>query len=73
MNSRPPFIGQERPDTCMLACLRMILAHRGLEITEEILVRQVALTEGGLDPENLAQLAKRYDCKLRRVNLTSMN
>src|SRR5437660_995880 len=28
MTSRPPFIGQESPDTCAIACMRMILASQ---------------------------------------------
>jgi hypothetical protein len=28
MKSMPPFIAQERPDSCAIACLRMLLAHQ---------------------------------------------
>jgi Peptidase C39 family len=45
----------------MLACLRMVLAYCGTNVTEPVLVEQVSLDEGGLDPEALAVLAKRYD------------
>jgi ABC-type bacteriocin/lantibiotic exporter with double-glycine peptidase domain len=44
----------------MLACLRMILAHQGISVTEAELVEQVSLAEGGLDPEVLAGLARTY-------------
>jgi ABC-type bacteriocin/lantibiotic exporter with double-glycine peptidase domain len=63
MSSKPPFIGQERFDTCMLACLRMLLAQRGIEVTEADLVEQVSLEEGGIDPDQLAALARRYAIK----------
>jgi ABC-type bacteriocin/lantibiotic exporter with double-glycine peptidase domain len=59
MRSRPPFIAQERPDTCALACLRMILAGQGVPVTEEALLRDVSVMEGGIDPDQLAQLAER--------------
>src|SRR6185312_2422333 len=35
MSSTPPFVAQERPDACAVACLRMILAHRGVRVSEE--------------------------------------
>ena|SRR5947209_7427328 len=46
MSSKPPFFRQERSDTCMLACLRMLLAHLGTAVTEHELRRHVALDEG---------------------------
>jgi ABC-type bacteriocin/lantibiotic exporter with double-glycine peptidase domain len=60
MNSRPPFVRQERPDTCAIACLRMILAYRGLVSTEAEVVQSAAMPPSGMDPEGLAQLAQRY-------------
>jgi ABC-type bacteriocin/lantibiotic exporter with double-glycine peptidase domain len=57
MPSRPPFIRQERYDTCALACLRMLLAHHGTEVSEAELVRLATMEEGGLDIEELARLA----------------
>ena len=61
MSSKPPFFAQERSDTCMLACLRMILAFVGSTVSEVDLAEQVNLDEGGLDPEALgAQLASRH-------------
>src|SRR5260370_29894811 len=63
MSSKPPFIRQERSETCMLACLRMILANRGTEIPEAALVEQISLEEGGIDPDQLADLARHYGLK----------
>ena len=60
MNSQPPFIGQERPDTCAIACLRMILAYHGSESTEAQVLQTAAMQPSGLDPEGLAQLSRRY-------------
>ncbi len=63
MRSKPPLIRQERSDTCMLACLRMVLAYHGTKTTEAALVEQVSLDEGGLDPTTLASLADRLGLK----------
>jgi ABC-type bacteriocin/lantibiotic exporter with double-glycine peptidase domain len=63
MPSKPPFFRQERSDTCMLACLRMLLAYRGQEVTEIALAENVTLEEGGLDPDQLAALARGYGLK----------
>src|SRR5438552_8847030 len=60
MNSKPPFVGQERPDTCSIACLRMILAYQGQARTEAEIVQSAAMQPSGLDPEGLARLAQRY-------------
>jgi ABC-type bacteriocin/lantibiotic exporter with double-glycine peptidase domain len=58
--SKPPFVAQERSDTCTLACLRMLLAHRGTIVAEGVLLQEISQWEGGLDPEQLAHLAQRY-------------
>src|SRR5262249_38197190 len=60
MRSTPPFIAQERPDSCAVACLRMLLAHQGEDISEDILVQAAAMPPGGLDPEELQAVARRY-------------
>jgi hypothetical protein len=39
MTSKPPFVAQERSDTCAVACLRMVLAARGIKTTEQELVQ----------------------------------
>jgi ABC-type bacteriocin/lantibiotic exporter with double-glycine peptidase domain len=44
----------------MLACLRMILAHRGTVLTEAALLQEILLQEGGVDPQQLADLAQRH-------------
>ena len=60
MNSLPPFIAQERPDTCAIACLRMILAHQGSAFTEAEILQSAAMQASGLDPQALAHLAERF-------------
>src|SRR5580765_1283357 len=61
MSLTPPFIGQERAETCALACLRLMLAHFGLaDIAEEILARDESLTEGGANPDQLVRIAEKF-------------
>jgi ABC-type bacteriocin/lantibiotic exporter with double-glycine peptidase domain len=60
MNSTPPFVGQERPDTCAIACLRMILAQQGRRIGEADVVELTDLQEGGLTPAELSRLARHF-------------
>ncbi|SRR5258708_39265577 len=60
MLSTPPFVKQQSPDACAIACLRMILAHQGIQTTESELVQTAAMQPGGLDPEEIAQLGNRY-------------
>jgi ABC-type bacteriocin/lantibiotic exporter with double-glycine peptidase domain len=67
--SKLPFIAQERADTCMLACLRMLLAHRGTSITEAALVREISPAESGLDPEQLAHVAQRHGLRAKAQRL----
>jgi ABC-type bacteriocin/lantibiotic exporter with double-glycine peptidase domain len=74
MNSKPPFCAQERSDTCMLACLRMILAHAGTVVSETALVQETSLEEAGLDPDQLAHLAQHHGlhAQAQQVNLETI-
>jgi len=38
----------------------MILAHHGMAVSEAALLREIAMEEGGVDPDQLASLAQRY-------------
>lgn len=60
MPSTPPFVKQQSPDACAIACLRMILAYQGRETTETELVQAAAMQPGGIDPDEIAHLARRY-------------
>jgi ABC-type bacteriocin/lantibiotic exporter with double-glycine peptidase domain len=53
----------------MLACLRMLLAYQGIHLTEFALVQQISQWEGGLDPEQLSQLAQRYGLRAEAQRL----
>jgi hypothetical protein len=43
MTSKLRFIKQEHPDTCAVACLRMLLAARGLDVAEVELVQAAGM------------------------------
>ena len=60
MSSTPPFVAQERSDACAIACLRMILAHQGREVSEAEIVQLTDLQEGGLTPREVSRLARHY-------------
>lgn len=74
MPSPPPFIAQERADSCALACLRMLLAHQGREISEVALVQSADMQAGGLDPEELKALAQQYGfiAEVRQADLAML-
>ena len=70
MTSKPPFVAQERSDTCVVACVRMILAARGIQTTEKELVQAAAMPVGGLNPDELARLATKFGIDAAAEQLT---
>jgi ABC-type bacteriocin/lantibiotic exporter with double-glycine peptidase domain len=56
----PPLIEQENEDSCVLACLRMILAHSGQDIPESELANSARKQVGGVNIEDLATVAREY-------------
>ena len=60
MSSKPPFVAQERSDTCAIACLRMILAQHDIDVTEDEVVRQATFEGYGIYIEELVRLAEHY-------------
>jgi ABC-type bacteriocin/lantibiotic exporter with double-glycine peptidase domain len=69
MPSPPPFLRQENPDACALACLRMVLASQNVETTEAELAEASAMQPGGLDPEEIARLAEHYGLRATEQQL----
>jgi ABC-type bacteriocin/lantibiotic exporter with double-glycine peptidase domain len=63
MSLKLPFFAQEHPDTCALACLRMILAFLGTTVTEAQLVQAAQLEAGGVNPDELTRLAQHFGLK----------
>jgi ABC-type bacteriocin/lantibiotic exporter with double-glycine peptidase domain len=60
MNSTPPFVKQERTDTCAVACLRIVLAFLGQEVTEAEIIPLTDFQEGGLTPPEVSRLARHH-------------
>jgi ABC-type bacteriocin/lantibiotic exporter with double-glycine peptidase domain len=69
MNSKPPFLRQERPDACAIACLRMILAYQGTNTTEAEMVQAAALQPSGMDPGEVVQLAQHFGVRAAEQQL----
>ncbi len=57
----------------MLACLRMVLAHQGIHVTEASLLEHISLAEGGTHPDQLVRLAERHGlaAEARELNLAA--
>ena len=55
-----PLYGQEKPKTCALACLRMVLAKFGVHVPEHTLEAQAIMEPGGTRIEELERLARLY-------------
>jgi ABC-type bacteriocin/lantibiotic exporter with double-glycine peptidase domain len=74
MHSKPPFVAQERSDSCALACLRMLLAYQGTHVSEADLFQEIAPLRGGLPLEELAQLARRlgFHAGIRQLGVSQL-
>ena len=68
MLSKPPFVAQERHDSCALACLRMLMAHEGMDVGESELLAEVTPLRGGLPLEELALRLSGMVSELRFVD-----
>jgi ABC-type bacteriocin/lantibiotic exporter with double-glycine peptidase domain len=53
-----PLLKQEPEDSCALACLRMVLAGRGIVMTEAELEQRVWREKGGTEIRELERLAR---------------
>jgi ABC-type bacteriocin/lantibiotic exporter with double-glycine peptidase domain len=64
--SKPPFIPQQRSNTCCLACLRMALADQGLPVpSEDELLTQANMQSEGIDFTELQRLARSLGLRAR--------
>lgn len=64
MSIEIPFFAQEKPNTCALACLRMVLAAYGTSVEERVLESRAPMEPEGLLITELERLA-------REVNLVA--
>jgi ABC-type bacteriocin/lantibiotic exporter with double-glycine peptidase domain len=60
MNTELPLYGQEKRETCALACLRMVLAAHGARIAESVIEAEARMLPGGTEIEELQRLASRF-------------
>jgi ABC-type bacteriocin/lantibiotic exporter with double-glycine peptidase domain len=60
MNTELPLYGQGKPNTCALACLRMVLAAFGTQVREATLEAQAQLEERGTGIDELERLARQF-------------
>lgn len=60
MPTEPPSFRQRKTDNCALTCLRMILAYLGQVVEETTLESEGIKQPGGVDIEDLRQLAERF-------------
>jgi ABC-type bacteriocin/lantibiotic exporter with double-glycine peptidase domain len=58
MRSKLPFRRQETPSSCAVACLRMILEHHGIVVSEAELRKRCQTSELGTRVENLLICAR---------------
>ncbi|HEU0186051.1 MAG TPA: cysteine peptidase family C39 domain-containing protein [Blastocatellia bacterium] len=56
--SKPPFYKQETPDSCGPACLRMVLSHFNLSVSEAELRARCDCTIFGADPPYVVDVAR---------------
>ena len=60
MSIELPLYGQEKRNTCALACLRMVLAAVGTRVAEATLEAQPQLQERGTSIDELERLARQF-------------
>ena len=60
MNTELPLYGLEKPNTCALACLRMVLAAFGTEVAEATIEAQAQMQERGTLIDELERLAQQF-------------
>ena len=60
MNIELPLYGQEKPNTCALACLRMVLAAFGVEIAEAAIEAEAQMQERGTLIDEVERLARHF-------------
>ena len=58
MSTEPPLHAQEKPNTCALACLRMVLAAYGRDVEESTLEGQARLVPDGTEIGALERLVR---------------
>lgn len=65
----PPVVRQKSRDGCAVACLRSILAHRGIHVSEKSLEGVAKKQKGGVYIEDLADAFRHFDMQAKIVEL----
>jgi hypothetical protein len=60
MSTELPLYGQQKRNTCALACLRMVLAAYGTDVEESTLEGHARMEPGGTEIAELVHLARRF-------------
>jgi hypothetical protein len=60
MHIELPLYRQEKPKTCALACLRMVLAAFGTKVEEKVLESRARMEKGGTPIDELERLARQF-------------
>jgi ABC-type bacteriocin/lantibiotic exporter with double-glycine peptidase domain len=70
----PPPLRQESDDSCAIACLRMLLAAHGRTISERTLEKRGKKQVGGVDIEDLRDLAETFgfQARIERLDLEAI-
>ncbi len=61
MNIELPLYAQEKPNTCALACLRMVLAPFGSEVEERAIEAVATLEKRGTLIDEVERLARHFN------------
>jgi hypothetical protein len=61
MNTELPLYAQQKPNTCALACLRMVLAAFGTSVTEAAIESQARMQARGTVIDELERLARQFN------------
>ncbi|MCP5006862.1 MAG: hypothetical protein GY941_23385 [Planctomycetes bacterium] len=68
-----PFHRQEKPYSCVNACLRMIFDYSGIEVSEKELRDKCNTTELGTYAESIISCVKQYKCSAKLATLSMVD
>ncbi len=71
---RPHFYPQERPNTCAIACLRIVLSAFRIHVAEDDLAREAGTDEFGTALANLVEVAENHGlrCEAKVLDFPSL-
>lgn len=74
MNIELPLYRQEKPNTCALACLRMVLSAFGTTVDERTLENHARLMPNGIEIRELERLAQQFGmvAEIRELSIDAL-